>query len=103
MSRQLRRDGVETWLRRRGLLTERHGTTTVCVSDDLAVRVVPGMGGPLPGRMRPGQLLDTIASETGRTPMFVRTTDKDPGRCQVTLRLDDLLPMLAAYEEEKLR
>lgn len=76
--------------------------TTVSLPDtDLAVRVVTMN---LRGGHTPEMALKEVERQyPGMHPALLRVMDPDPGRCQITMRVDDFMPYLKAYEELRSR
>lgn len=92
--------GMRQWLERRGFRADRVDTT-VLLGGVVALRVLPQ--GQLPGNVGPSTILDQVQVRFPQyVPAFVRVTDRDPGRCQMVVRMDDALPMLEALIEMRL-
>lgn len=88
---------IRQWLERRGVPAYDKYAVIYLDGLKMAVRVTPAQ---IPHGLTPGQALTELrAKNPGWTPALLRSVDPDPGRCQVTLFLDDLIPLLHAYEE----
>ncbi len=93
--------GVRQWFDLRGIRAEKDYSTVGLPDYELALRVVQ-MG--LRAGKTPSAVIDEATARFPKMrPALLRVMDKDLGRCQVTIRLDDLLPYLEAYEEMRSR
>jgi hypothetical protein len=80
---------------------EKNFATVALPDHGLALRVVQMQ---LRAGKSPSQIIDEATDRyPNLRPAMLRVMDKDLGRCQVTIRVDDLLPYLEAYEEMRSR